>query len=300
MARMRCAISKVPLQDVVVANIDFLCQKERLKKLAGFGKSEVSDREETKTLMWETFGVIKEFREALRLITDRERRPNLDLEQLPEQAKPRVAEAFQSCSVSQNFSDTLVYHISLTEGPVAFTAGVWKLLCIIGAAVPAAFALSTPLRGGVALHWAVNIAENEIYGPAPFYAYYLESEVADYPRVVIHQKLVDYLHSPDVQDCDGMDAEIARFFARQSLKLIGQDDDGLSILDYLGDGCRLALNAEAYPKALDKLLKATRFVDESLLKSTTEGDAKMASRYGRLKAYFDRSMPRWQQVRDLR
>ena len=50
-----------------------------------------------------------------------------------------------------------------------------------------------PVRGGIDIGVGVDLYPNEVYGPVAASAYKLESEVADYPRIVIGSGLLDYV-----------------------------------------------------------------------------------------------------------
>jgi hypothetical protein len=50
-----------------------------------------------------------------------------------------------------------------------------------------------PIRGGIELGLAMDIDNDDIYGPALARAYTLESKVAQYPRIVIGEELILYL-----------------------------------------------------------------------------------------------------------
>jgi hypothetical protein len=69
--------------------------------------------------------------------------------------------------------------------------------------------------------------------------------------------------------------------AESCIGLIGTDDDGVKILDYLGGEAR-----KIFPFAQTLIGGAIDFASRELTRFKQEGDAKLVSRYERLLAYL--------------
>ncbi len=148
-----------------------------------------------------------------------------------------------------------------------------------------------PMRGGIEIGTGVELNDNELFGPAVAEAYELESEVAQYPRIVVGKELVNYIRMhcrPKGVDIISMaDAE----FANMCLNMLIVDTDGYIIVDYLGKEFREAFAGELGP---DIPLKAFRFVTQETEKwCRRKKDTKLAARYKRLRKYFNAKISLW-------
>lgn len=107
----------------------------------------------------------------------------------------RIWDAMQACTVStQRWSDGLVHFMSLKRGvnqcPMTGVFSIFVsagLLCLIG------LASQRPVRGAIEIAWGIELHRGELYGPAVARAYELESEVAQYPRIIVGKETIQYL-----------------------------------------------------------------------------------------------------------
>ncbi|MHB9132804.1 MAG: hypothetical protein ACYDBB_17180 [Armatimonadota bacterium] len=275
----------------VVANIDFLGQQQRLCELAKHDIEELENNPQIYDLQVETFRAVTNVRDTLD-----EMLINRSFTSLTENERSLVNEMMPSCVVSQSFSDTMIYHVCLETDQYKPAASIWHILQAIAFIMPISFANELPLRGGIEYHWAGNLSENEIYGPAPYQAYYLESHIAQYPRVVIGEGVMKYLDYLASQQEDDPAIHIARSYAIMALDLITRDTDGIMILNYLGNDCRLSREKEVrYQIANELLPKAYLFINKSLDYFKENNDETLTNRYERLKSYFDISLPLWEE-----
>ena len=121
---------------------------------------------------------------------------------------------------------------------------------------------------------------DELYGTALSNPYYLESNVAHYPRIVVGIKLYDYLYGVSIIAHGEQSTDNIRF-AKECLSFIKRDSDGEYILDYL----YVCLH---HLEGFDKLfLMAKKFIDTSLVKFNNEHKQKVYLKYISLKKYFD-------------
>lgn len=149
-----------------------------------------------------------------------------------------------------------------------------------------------PFRAGIEIGLATKMSNNEIYGPALFRAYELESRTAQYPRVVVGDELINFLVNlskkhPQLKNQTKEDLEWCKLIADNCLKMIVVDIDGISILDYLGqesihavkDGLDEDIIKRGYANAL-------KFIEEEYKKWKDIKDQKMAQRYDALRRYY--------------
>lgn len=270
----------------VVADIDFLGQRRKLCALASY---EVRDmvRPEASELEDGTFKAVASVRDALdRYLRDRQRL--VSLERLNDEERQAAKEMLDWPIGTQSHSDSLVYHICLGSDPYKPAAAMLDLLWGVGLIVLPALACRQPLRGGMEFHWAANLTEDEIYGPAPYLAYDLESRVADYPRIVVGDRLLEYLQGVASNGNGDLQRRIARAFAEEALGLVCQDSDGRTMVDFLGERFRKAAEAQLGETTVrDTVGKAYGFVCDSLEQFAKCGNDKLAGKYKRLKGYFD-------------
>lgn len=144
-----------------------------------------------------------------------------------------------------------------------------------------------PLRGGIDVGWGVEINESELYGAAAYKAYSLETNVAQYPRIVIGGETINYLRTLVQQQSD-MHGKVESQIAERCLNLLVLDDDGQLIIDYLGD----AFIQQAYGGNAEQIIKDSyRFILEASSTFKAQKDTKLAFRYSLLRDYFEAKLP---------
>ena len=186
---------------------------------------------------------------------------------------------------TQRWSDGLVSFASLRDKEVkCHVNSIYELfghagsLCFIG------LCNRSPLRGAIEIAWGIELQPGELYGAAIARAYELESECAQYPRVVIGKEVVRFLESHSKNLADDPYSIGDRDMANLCLSMILKDTDGQSVLHYLGDGFRFAIT-----NANHNHLYATgrKFVHGALVTFREKEDEKLALRYERLLSYLD-------------
>jgi hypothetical protein len=186
----------------------------------------------------------------------------------------------------QPFSDTVAFF-----SPLDHLRNIPILRDIYSVLLGSGFVQVMLLTGGVAARGAVEIGAAaalgpaEIYGPVLASAHHLESEIADYPRIVVGPELVKFLQEierhPPTEPLWRMSSSIAS----TCLQAIFIDEDGAYTVDGLGV-CLNQVDQTAGIKS--QLLKARDFVDRELSRFQREGNHKLALRYARLRKCFDR------------
>lgn len=194
------------------------------------------------------------------------------------------------------FSDCVLPYTSLETDQYHCNAmnGIYGMLAACGSMVLLSLSCRKAVRGGIDVGWGTEMPSGEVYGPALFRAYELESKVAKYPRVVIGETLLTYLENLSVRnkqipDQTKEDIELCKSLSDSCLKMIVRDLDGYPILDYLGDEFR------KFEKNLPKdqiyshekiSKKAFQFAESEFLRWRKAKNQKMAIRYHQLVSYF--------------
>ena len=106
--------------------------------------------------------------------------------------------------------------------------GVLLTFLSICSFVPRAFATGMIFRGGLDVGIATKIKEtNETDGSAVVKAIELENDVAEYPRIVIGDGLLDFLRVVQNQVPQTKFGDVAKTYAGICRRMIVQDTDGL-------------------------------------------------------------------------
>ncbi len=188
----------------------------------------------------------------------------------------------------QYFSDGLVVYIPLGSGLVASPASsLFELLIASGMLCLLGLAAQSPVRIGIDAAWAVEYRPNELYGSALAHAYKLESEVAQWPRVVVGEGLVGYLQHYATDGDNSISSQIRREMGAICLKLLTIDIDGNHIVDYLGEEYRLVTKG-----TLDKptIAQAQLYAENQITHWRNVGDMKLVQRYEFVCSYFSSRM----------
>jgi hypothetical protein len=190
---------------------------------------------------------------------------------------------------TQHWSDGRICYAALGDPEVKCRMNaIYALFAMAGVVMLQGLARRQPVRGAIDGAWAMEIQDGELYGPAIANAYELESVVAQWPRIVISdrmlQMLTDHQNEPGDNVFVGMDRELANL----CLGMVGRDLDGVHILHYLGKHFSAAITKRVLPELYQA---AMSFIDEQWSKFRTAGDAKLAGRYAHLRMYFEANAP---------
>ena len=146
------------------------------------------------------------------------------------------------------------------------------------------------LRAGLDIGIGTQIEGKEIYGPALERAYYIESNLAEYPRFVVGTELINYLLWVENQQCKTRLGEVAKGMAKFCKEMIIRDTDGRFMLDFMGEKSK-----ETADNSIDiEVVKLARdFVVSQHQKYVNAENDKLSSRYFRLLKYFNSRKRIW-------
>ena len=207
-------------------------------------------------------------------------------EQLTAQEKALFIEMEKVVAKQQRWSDGLVYFSSLeTEHNKCPMNAVMEIFILSGSLCFLGLANQQPLRGAIETAWGVELHENELYGAVVANSYVLESKIAQYPRIVVGEKTIEYLYSYINSPIDKSDilALYNRNCAQICINMTAIDQDGYHIIDYLGNEFTQSItNTET--QELFEL--AYQFICEQYDLHKKSKNTKLALRYTWLKGYF--------------
>lgn len=212
------------------------------------------------------------------------RRATLPPEQLP------IWDDMQRTRIdTQRWSDGLVSFVCLGDTDIKCRMnGVFGIFGLAGALCLLGLATGHPIRGAIEIAWGIELHPRELYGPAVARAYELESEIAQYPRIVIGSETIRFLEAHAANPEQDVFSQTDREFAVLCLNMLVQDADGQWILHYLSDTFEFAVthgqHAELYGAA-------RKFVFDQLCTHQAQRNTKLAFRYSHLLQYFDAHPP---------
>ena len=279
--------SNIEFKYYLVAFIDVLGQQEALKKFKGLPNENNKEQiDEFKAIAKNTYGVIDAFHQSFKNYFD---------EFMKIHDASFLNNKIRSNDIKfQRFSDWQVIFLSLTQDVNTFPiAGVFGILAACAGIFPSWLSKGHPLRGGIEIGLGAEMNVNELYGPVVSEAYNLESKIAQYPRIVVGEKLKKYLSDRAKNESSESDiyTKPRVEFAKICMGLLTQDDDGYAIVDYLGEGSKKIFAKDIEDEQI--IHKAYNFVLTQSFMWHQQKNSKLAFRYRLLRNYFDKRLPLW-------
>ena len=281
----------------LVAFIDILGQKEAFQGINSVpAEGEEDLKEKLSEAHEQTVHFVEVFRESFNNLFNDISKETESKIKVPVTFKKQFDEMRKVTLKHTRFSDCILafvplqtdkYHINAVNGvhAVITSCGAMSLLSLSG---------EKAIRAGIEVGIGTELENGEVYGPALFKAYNLESKIAQYPRIVIGPELINYLinlskKNPQMPNQDPKDIELCKITADKCLKMIMKDFDGYNIVDYLGDELKKIYShpSVSYKISYEEIFeKASKFVEEEYQKRKKMKDSKLALRYYLLFNYF--------------
>jgi len=280
----------------LVAFIDILGQKEAFQNLEGLPLQDNDHK--LIEVHKQTAMFVESLREGFQNFFDAYTKEGESSVQVHPSKQAQFEEMMKSNLKHQRFSDCIQAYVSLHTEKYHSNAinGVSGVLTSFGSLLLLSLSMKKAFRGGIEVGLGTELSNGEIYGPALYKAYELESKVAQYPRIVIGQQLTNYLmsvvngHEQQQGGQSKEDTEICKSLAKRCLKMIVRDVDGVPILDYLGNDFLQSIKEHPSPTDMKEwkeiFNRAFQFVESEYMKRKQEGDKKLALRYYLLSNYF--------------
>jgi len=267
----------------VVIFIDILGQKENIRNLKHLPINE-EERGDVLNILRQTAAVVMQTRKLFKQFYDSTSNTPSNISCIPREHRKDYIKMRKSELKFRGFSDSLIISVQMKNDnehciPMNDTYIVLPGACSM---VLTSLAMGHPIRGGVDVGWGINIEPDEIYGSAIERAYSLESNFAEYPRILIGNELLSYLHTVKDQESETSFGKMARGMAEKCLNLFATDFDGQIILNFL---CEEIRKIDKYENELIPI--AYNFASNEYLKFKSLDNRKLASRYGRLLSLFN-------------
>ncbi len=156
------------------------------------------------------------------------------------------------------------------------------------------FSNGTFFRGGIEVGEGIEFPSGGIYGLALNDAYNLEKETAEYPRVVVGNKLAELIQNKEKK------TKYSKFLSRVNTRLydlcgslIIKDKDGNFIIDFLGKTFADLCPGYLRERSQRYIGNACKAIGNEYTKALSEGDEKLSHRFELLKDYYFERLGNW-------
>jgi len=175
-----------------------------------------------------TIGAIDDLQQASDQFLEAAREYGSPLEQsLPESMHGAYEESRKHKLQKQNWSDGLVYFTSLGDKDIKVPMNaVFGIMSSLGSMSLLGLAKKRPIRGGVEVAWGVELRPGELYGCAVAKAYELESQIAQYPRIVLGPYTLVYLQKTATDAPQSVFDALNQRLAQVCITMLAEDMDG--------------------------------------------------------------------------
>lgn len=281
----------ITIQNYLVVFLDHLGQRQKLRQIVGLPTNN-NEKNEFISLMKKTLGRVSVVRNCFKQFFDGAKNYKINVNLV----RPELREEFIASQKSEVYfygiSDSVIVAVPLmsTDENCTQINGVYHAFAATCGIGLISLSAKVAIRGGLDVGVATTIDDKEIYGPGLERAYYIESQLAEYPRFALGDELIKYLNWVESQQCSSRLGLVAKEMAKICKKLIIRDSDGRYMLDFLGVDAK-----ESAGKSIDsKIVKnAFDFVKSQYERFSKERNEKLASRYYRLLRYFNSRLTVW-------
>ncbi len=278
-------------QHYLIVFLDILGQRSILREIRDLPTNE-EEKEVFLDKIRQTVGKVDRLRNAFSdfFKASSSHIPNTDL--VPPEHREEFIASQKSEVYFYSFSDSIIVAVPLMSDDENCTAinGVYSALvatCGIGFI---SLAATIALRAGLDVGIGTKIEGQEIYGPALERAYFIESNLAEYPRFVVGKELINYLLWVENQQCKTRLGLVAKDMAKFCREMIIRDTDGRFMLDFMGEKSKEtadnSIDTEVVNLAYD-------FVVSQHQKYVKAENDKLSSRYFRLLNYINSRKRIW-------
>ena len=273
--------------------LDLLGQREAMGGQGLLPTMETDDDENAfQAIVIDTIGPIRRVQKDIDNLLDYVCNPDTDSPvraKLPEEQRPIWDEMQRSGIKRQSWSDGLVVFESLGNQNIKCPMnGVYAIFVASGMICFLGLAGKQPVRGAIDIGWGVELHPGEVYGPVMTRAYELESEIAQYPRIVVGSDVLQFLERQLNHKTEDAFSQMNYRIAELCSKMLIRDVDGYMILHYLGSAFQDAAGQRLHQEMYDR---AFQFVTQQLAQHQKSGNSKLALRYAHLANYYRAHTP---------
>ena len=205
--------------------------------------------------------------------------------------RANLQSAVSQTVTTRSFSDLMIVYASMDTAADVPLAPIWRTICALMFCQLRALAEGRTLRGGIELGLGFEFGAGDLYGPVLSRAYSLESDVAQYPRIVIGERLIQFVDARAIST-EGVFGVLNCSMAKQVQRAFSQDVDGQCILDFAGDAHHEWIRADEWDCGSLFTLAHT-FVRGECERFRLQNNSRLAFRYAHLDDYLQSRASIW-------
>lgn len=299
-----------------IAALDIMGQGEALEAFPNLPRTQ-EERDEFERHIRRTFGVVAGQRRLLKsLLRSLGKQPVA--RRLASKITQQDFDALNSFELQlMSLSDTVFLYGSvandLRRTPIL---GLYECFCSCAANAIIMLAMRHPIRGAICIRVACEIGDGEFYGPALQLAHQLENKCVHWPRLLVHESVVEYLEEVHrIANSGSMRDAAMRGFADKCRNFIVEDPvDKKLILDYLGPEARrymkpeislddpilteddkaVLMDTSRETRLAELVERGYEFANQELARFIVEGNRqRLVGYYENLCAYYEMHLPEW-------
>lgn len=190
----------------------------------------------------------------------------------------------QTRIITQGFSDSVVLSVPFgvefapTHYPIH---SVFELLHGLALIYPDLLLKGIYARGAIEIGSGVELYSGEVYSSSLSRAYELESKIAIFPRIVIGNRLEEFLRENAQNEHPSLEGSMRRVLGEACLDIVSSDEDGNLYLDYLSPKILKAFNLNT-----DILNTIFQLIQRDEKLEMKKGNEKVANKLNKLACYF--------------
>jgi len=276
------------IRNYLVAFIDLLGQRKQMEGLLFIPpRSEVAAREDFHSRIIRLIGAVAFVQQNISHIAQASNSHHLEALEGADPAVQAQLQKYIATNVSyQPFSDGIVLYSPLSPDGHYPLGSVYSLLSACSSIMLLTLDKGFPIRAGIAIGAGCNLNDEGVYGPVVAEAYRLESEVAKYVRIAVHNEFISWLDSFESREyLSEEDRRVATAMVAKCREMVTVDHDGVLVLDFLSPATLTLLGgieANAQPIAGMRV-----FVSQMVAKFTQEENEHILAKYKWLSRYID-------------
>lgn len=272
--------------------IDILGQKSKLEQIKSLPNNE-EEKEEFLILFEETAGKVEHLHSDFEgILKGLKQKTKMDLSKFSDDQKQMFDKARELHWETLKFSDTIILYCTLNKeiNNMPFKSIYFALFSTANTMILSLAHHQTPLRGAISIGIGTKLEESGLYGPILNELHHMESELADYPRILISNEIIEMIRmgEKDLEYKSDYFSMIEKGMIKDTKNLIKQDTDGYYILDYMSQPVEEAWGKEVKKEHYKMIVN---FIECEKKKFTK--NQKLLERYRKLSHYIRKHKSNW-------
>lgn len=195
-------------------------------------------------------------------------------------------------SKDMRFSDTMVIYFPLDyDSCFSPMIATYAALNAVASTFITMLADGIPLRGAINIGTGIELKQSGLYGQVLYNLHHLESKIAEYPRIIIGDKLIEmitYYQNLSDEKIDDTYKRIDKLVSHDIRDIIKKDSDNYHILHYLNKD----FASDDKKGELKLYERVAKFIDDQLTMHSQ--NLKLKKRYERLNEYVRNHKQDWE------